>query len=352
MTAAGTTATAQPSPDGAARVSAGEVVRRLRAVDTRRGVLAVAGLGAVLVVLVGASLLLGDVRVPVADVLSALRGEPGPAAFIVTGLRLPRAMLGAVVGALLGMSGALLQSVVRNPLASPDVVGVTGGASAAAVLAIGAGAVGAGVDVAALGGALGAAALVVALSGRGVLGTRFVVVGVAVAFAATAVLGYALTRANLTAARSAYRWLVGSVGTAAWSDVARLAAVLAAVSLLLAIARRPLAALRLDDAAARGLGLQPERVRTAAVAGSAVLAAAAVAAAGPVAFVAFVSGPLARRLRGHGPALATAALVGATAVVTADLVAQHLPGSLQPPVGLVTGALGAPFLLWVLWREA
>ena len=327
------------------------VVAGLRAADTRRGAFAVGGAILGLATLAGVGLMVGDVTVPVRDVLAALTGQGGDAAFIVTGLRLPRIALAVLVGAVLGLSGALLQSVVRNPLASPDVVGVTGGASAGAVLAIGTGAIGAVVDLAALVGALGAAALVVTLSGRG-RGDRFVVVGVAVSFGATAVLGYALTRANLTAARSAYRWLVGSVGTAPWSDSARLAVVLGAATVLLALGRRRLATLRLDDDAARGLGVRPERVRLAAVAGSALLAAAAVTVAGPVAFVAFVSGPLARRLRGHGPALATAAVLGAAMVLGADLAAQNLPGSLQPPVGLITGGLGAPVLLWVLWRNA
>ncbi|WP_250447268.1 iron chelate uptake ABC transporter family permease subunit, partial [Actinotalea sp. C106] len=213
------------------------------------------------------------------------------------------------------------------------------------------GATGAAVDSAALLGALVAAALVFLLSGRGVTGTRFVVIGVAVAFLANGFLGYALTRASLTGARSAFFWLVGSVGSAPWGDVLRVGATLTVVALVLLLARRRLSALSLDDDTARALGAHPVTTRVVAILLSSVLAAVAVAVAGPIAFVAFVSGPIARLLRGSGPALVTATLVGATVVVAADLVGQHLvPGTLQPPVGLITGALGAPFLIWLLVR--
>lgn len=324
-------------------------IATLRGHDARRGAAVTVLLGATIAVLGITALAVGAVGLSPAEVVAALLGAEGSAGFIVTGLRLPRLALALVVGAALGLAGAVLQAVVRNPLASPDVVGLTGGASAAAVLAISAGATGPAVDTAALLGALAAAAAVVWLSGRGVTGTRFVVVGVAIAFLANGFLGYALTRASLTEARRAFFWLVGSVGTAPWSDVARVAVVLGAAGLLLRTARRPVSVLALDDDSARSLGAHPVATRVAAILLSSVLAAAAVAVAGPIAFVAFVSGPIARRLRGRGPAFGTAALVGAVVVVAADLVAQHLvPGGLQPPVGLVTGALGAPFLIWLL----
>ncbi|WNB84541.1 iron chelate uptake ABC transporter family permease subunit [Cellulomonas sp. ATA003] len=297
------------------------------------------------------ALAVGPVALTPGEVLGALAGAEGRAGVIVLGLRAPRLALALVVGAALGLAGALLQSVVRNPLASPDVVGLTGGASAAAVLAIAAGASGTAVDAAALGGALLAAVAVFGFSGRGVTGTRFIVVGVAVAFLANGFLGYGLTRASLAEAQSAFFWLVGSVGTAPWGDVARVAAVLGLVGVVLVTLRRPLSAVALDDDSARAIGARPVATRVAAIVLSSVLAAVAVAVAGPVAFVAFVSGPIARRLRGHGPALVTAPLVGGVVVVAADLVAQHLiPGSLEPPVGLVTGVLGAPFLIWLLVR--
>ncbi|MDT0165732.1 iron chelate uptake ABC transporter family permease subunit [Actinotalea sp. AC32] len=324
-------------------------LERLRSRDRRRATLVLGSLAVLLAGLALAALSLGAVPLSPAEVVAALGGEGST--FVVTGLRLPRLALAVAVGASLGLSGALLQSVVRNPLASPDIVGLTGGASASAVLAIAAGATGVAVDGAALVGAVGASVLVFTLSGRGVTGTRFVVVGVAVAFLAQGVLGYGLTRASLSEAEQAFFWLVGSVGSAPWGDVARVAGVLAAAAAVLALGRRPLAALALDDDTARAIGGRPVATRVGAILVSSVLAAVAVAVAGPVAFVAFVSGPIARRLRGHGPALVTAALVGAAVVVGADLLAQHgVPGTLRPPVGIVTGALGAPVLVWLLVR--
>lgn len=323
----------------------------LRRRDRWRGVGVTAGLLALLGLLALAGLSWGRTPLSPAEVAAALTNADDANAFVVQVLRLPRLALAAAVGAALGLSGALLQSVVRNPLASPDIVGLTGGASAAAVLAIASGAVGVAVDAAALAGGLGAAATVFLLSGRGVAGTRFVVIGVGMAFFAQGVLGYGLTRASLTEARSAFFWLVGSVGTAPWADVTRVSVVLGGVVVGLLLARRPLSALALDDDTARAIGARPVAARVGAILASTLLAAVAVAVAGPIAFVAFLSGPVARGLRGRGPALVVAALVGATVVVAADLVATHaLPGALQPPVGLVTGAIGAPVLVWILVR--
>lgn len=328
-----------------------ERLAALRGAHRRRALLVGGVLGALLLAVTSLALVLGAVPLSVAEVVAALLGRDDAPVFIVTGLRGPRAALAILVGAAFGIAGALLQAVVRNPLASPDIVGVTGGASAAAVLAIAAGASGAVISGSALLGALTAAAAVFLLSGHGVAGARFVVIGIAVAFLATGVLGYALTRASLTAAQSAFFWLVGSVGSPSPEDLLFVLAVLAGASVALVLGRRRLGAQALDDDTARSLGAHPVMTRVGAITLSSVLAAVAVAVAGPIAFVAFVSGPVARRLRGGGPALGTAALVGALLVLSSDLVAQHLiPGQLQPPVGLVTGAIGAPFLIYLLVR--
>lgn len=327
------------------------VARRAR--DRRRRQLVDVGL----LLLIGAlgmlALGLGAVALSPAEVVAALLGLPGApgADFIVQGVRMPRLALALLVGGALGLAGALLQSVVRNPLASPDIVGIGQGASAAGVLAIVTGASGAAVTGAAIVGALLAASLAFALGGRGASGARFVVVGVAIAFLANGVLGYALTRAALVDAGSAYFWLVGSVGSPSWADITLVGGVLAGGAVLLLGGRRLLAVQAFDDTTARALGAHPVALRVSAIVVTSALTAVAVGAAGPIAFVAFASGPIARALRGRGPALGTAALVGAAAVLGSDLIAQHLiPSPFQPPVGLVTGALGALVLLVLLVR--
>lgn len=327
------------------------VARRAR--DRRHGRLVDAGL----LLLIGAlgmlALGLGAVALPPAEVVTALLGLEGDsgADFIVRGVRLPRLVLALLVGAALGLAGALLQSVVRNPLASPDIVGIAQGASAAGVLVIVTGASGAAVTGAAIVGGLLAATLAFALGGRGASGARFVVVGVAIAFLANGVLGYALTRAALVDAGSAYFWLVGSVGSPSWADIALVGGVLAVGAALLLGGRRLLTMQAFDDTTARALGAHPVVVRVSAIIVTSALTAVAVGAAGPIAFVAFASGPIARGLSGRAPALGTAALVGAAAVLGSDLIAQHvIPSTFQPPVGLVTGALGALVLLVLLVR--
>ncbi|UTT63557.1 FecCD family ABC transporter permease [Microcella humidisoli] len=325
----------------------------MRARDRRRALAVDGGLLLTIAVLGMLALGLGAVALSPAEVVAALLGlESAPgAAFIVQGVRLPRLVLALLVGAALGLAGALLQSVVRNPLASPDIVGIAQGASAAGVLVIVAGASGAAVTGAAIIGALLAAALAVTLGGRGVSGARFVVVGVALAFLANGVLGYALTRAALVDAGSAYFWLVGSVGSPSWPDIAIVGGVLALCAVLLLAGRRLLEVQAFDDATARALGGYPVAVRAGAIVVTSALTAVAVGAAGPIAFVAFAAGPIARGLRGRGPALSTAALVGAAVVLGCDLIAQHLiPSTFQPPVGLITGALGALVLLALLVR--
>jgi iron complex transport system permease protein len=248
----------------------------------------------------------------------------------------------------------LFQSLLHNPLASPDVVGVTGGASVAAVVAIlllGLG--GWAVPGSAAGGALAVAAVIYALAGRGgVAGQRFVLVGVAVAFLVNAVLGYALTRARVQDAQVALAWLVGGVGSAQWREVGVTALGLALLSIPTLLGRRSLQALQLGDEIAQTLGVPVHRHRSALLIIAVGLAAVGTAAAGPLAFVAFVCPAVARALlRDGSPALLASALTGAVLVAGADFAGQHLlPGGTQLPAGVLTGAVGAPYLLWLLAR--
>ena len=316
--------------------------------------LASAALALVVVVLFLVGLSAGSYSISPSALLATLTGsgEPGDQ-FIVLTLRLPRVVLAVLVGVAFALAGGLFQSVLGNPLASPDVIGVTGGASAAAVLAILVlGLSGAPVALFAAAGALAVSAAIYLLAWRsGLHGYRFVLVGVAFAFLVEAVVSYLLTRADVRDAQVALVWLVGSLSGARWEDVALLGGGLVVLVPLLAILAPRLRVLQLGDDTATGLGLRTTAVRTGALTVAVALAALGTAAVGPVAFVAFASAPIARRIVGHGLALVPTALMGAALVVGADLVGQHLlPGGQQVPVGIITGAVGAPYLLWLLAR--
>ncbi|NYG55474.1 iron chelate uptake ABC transporter family permease subunit [Nocardioides perillae] len=332
--------------------AAGDAVLRARRRRAGRAVGVTTGLLVVMATVSLAALVLGDYRLTPVQVAQALLGGEGPARFVVVDLRLPRLLLGLLVGVAFGLAGALFQSVLRNPLASPDVIGVTQGASAGAVAALLlAGAGGATVSLAALGGGAAVGLLLYAVAWRaGMTGHRFVLAGIGVSYLCASVVGYLLTRSDVREAQAALLWMTGSTAQATWPLVAVLAVALAALVPLVALVARGLGLLLLGDDLAGGLGLRTETVRALVVALGVALAAVATAAAGPVAFVAFVAAPVARRLLGDGGlGLVPAALVGAALVVGADVVAQHLlPADLAVPVGVVTGVVGGPYLVWLL----
>jgi iron complex transport system permease protein len=297
-------------------------------------------LAAAVVLLFFASVLLGSYTVTIPDFFSIVSNHltggpkiPG-ASFIVMEDKLPRTVIGTMIGTAFGLAGALFQTMLRNPLASPDVIGISSGASAAAVVAIVVfGASGGAVSGAALAGALAVAALIYGISrggaargaGRGnAAGNRLVLAGVGIAAALQAVISFLLTRADIRTASDVLVWLNGSLNSANWDR---------AGILFLALA------------------VLVPAVRLALVVIAVALAAVATAAAGPVSFVAFLAGPIARRITGRS-SLPASALVGALIVLAADYFAANLAPLLLDgtvlPVGVVTGALGAPFLLWLL----
>jgi iron complex transport system permease protein len=328
------------------------VVATRRRGRRRRAVVAVA-LGALAVGLSVTALMLGDYRLSVGEVLGALAGrDDGAAGFIVRDLRLPRLALGLLVGVAFGLAGALFQSVLRNPLASPDVIGISQGASAGAVAMLVLGGVsGAWVSAASLVGGVAVGVGLYAVAWRqGMTGHRFVLAGIGAAYLCMSVVGYLLTRSDVRDAQGALLWMTGSLAQAEWGLVSTLAAALAVLTPLVAVAARPLQLLMLGDEQAVSLGVRPEVARAGVVALGVALACVATAAAGPVAFVAFTAAPVARRLLRDGTlALAHSALVGVVLVVGADVIAQHLlPADLSVPVGVVTGALGGPYLIWLM----
>ncbi|GGP89384.1 iron complex transport system permease protein [Actinomadura coerulea] len=278
--------------------------------------------------------------------------------FVIMDLRLPRALAGLVAGVALGVSGAITQSVARNPLASPDVLGITQGAGAVAVLLLTAsggaaaavtGAVG--LPAAALAGGLGTGLLVYLLAWRrGVDGFRLVLIGVSVSAVMQAVTTWLLVTADITDVARAQVWLVGSLDGRspghAWTALGCALALLAVVAGA-AFQFRPL---HFGDEVAAGLGVRYPVVRAVMLLCAVLLAGVAVSAAGPVPFVALVAPQAAMRLaRCPTPPLAASGLVGASLLTGADLAARTaLPVAL--PVGVVTAAIGGPFLVYLLVR--
>ncbi|WP_375001539.1 FecCD family ABC transporter permease [Aeromicrobium sp. CTD01-1L150] len=325
---------------------------RGRRARLRRSVVVTSIVGLLATVLFVVTMMVGESRLGPWEVVASVLGlsdNPGTD-FIVRTLRLPTATTSLFVGVALGVAGLSFQRLLNNPLASPDFVGISSGASLFAVTAI----ILLGfssfqISVAALAGAIMTAAGIYLLAWRGgITGYRFILIGIGISELLRALVGWVIARAELYDAREAMVWLTGSSGRAGTTELRVLiVAVLVLVPIALVLSR-PLGVLELGDDAARGLGVGVEAARLTVLAIAVVLVAMATAAAGPMAFVALIAGPIAvRLLRGSGLGLLTAGLVGACIVLVADLVARHgLPASL--PTGVVTGAIGAPYLIWLL----
>ncbi|TFV80133.1 iron ABC transporter permease [Blastococcus sp. CT_GayMR20] len=314
-----------------------------------------AAASAVLVLLSAVSLGRGDFPIGIVDVLRTLIGlGEGAQSFIVLDLRAPRIAVGLLVGVALGVAGALFQTFARNPLASPDTLGITMGASVGAVAAIvltGGAVNGLGVPLAALLGALGTGALLFLLTWRaGIDGYRLVLVGIALWSFGTALVDWLLTDAEIYDAASAYVWITGSLNARTWNHALPLAVSLAVLLPMALALSRVLRILQLGDDTARGLGVRLQSAQAATVLVAVGCVAFAVSAAGPITFVALVVPQIAVRLTGGGrPPLLASGLLGAVLVVGADLVTRTvLPEAL--PVGILTAVLGAPYLLWLLVR--
>ncbi|MFC8504204.1 FecCD family ABC transporter permease [Pedococcus sp. NPDC057267] len=323
-------------------------VRRARRRTTRRHALVVGGLAVATLTAFLGRVLLGDYTVTVPDFVRILGGAQLPGAtFIVMETKLPRAVLAVLVGAAFGLGGAVFQTTLRNALASPDVIGVGMGASASAVFAIlTLGLSGPVVSVFAVTGALATAVVVRLVAGsRGA--HRIVLVGVGAAAFLSSAVQYLFARADVWDAQAALVWLTGSLAPASWPGVMRLAVCLAVLLPVTAELSRTLSATELGQDCATSLGVGAWR-QEALLLAAVLLVAVGVAAAGPVAFVGFLAGPIARALNAGRTTLTGAALTGATLVVSADHVGAYLVPDLALPVGVVTGACGAPFLLWLL----
>jgi iron complex transport system permease protein len=315
-------------------------------------VLLIAGL-AISVVALG----LGDYEISAPRVLHTLFGEGSRIEeLVVMQWRMPRVLLALVLGAALGISGAIFQSVTRNPLGSPDVIGFNTGAytGALVVLLI----IGDRGYYATAGGALvggiGAALVVYLLAfKRGVQGFRLIIVGIAISAMLSSLNIWLLLKADLDAAISASVWGAGSLSGLGWSQ-ARPAMIIAAVLVVpIALAAYRMPMLELGDDAAKALGIRTEPTRLGLILVGVALTALATAAAGPIAFVSLAAPQLARRLtRTAGVALLPAAAMGAVLLAGADIIAQRAFAPTQLPVGVVTASIGGLYLVWLLAREA
>lgn len=324
-------------------------LRRRRSMR-RRVVLAILAL--VVVAAYVASLTYGRTYYPLQEVYWVIAGYDRPGSYTVGQLRLPRASLALFVGLAFGLSGVAFQTLLRNPLASPDIIGITTGSSAAAAVAIVTFQVSrTTVSVVAVLAGLCIASAVFALAfRRGVSGTRFVLIGLGMDAIARSVVQWQLERASNFEVVAAMRWMTGSLNGANWSDVEPVLWALVIFGGLILSQTRNLAAQQLGDDTASALGVRVQLSKALVVVAAVGLICFATAAAGPIAFVAFLSGPIAARLIGpNGSVLLPAALVGAALVLIADLAGQYAFAT-KLPVGVITGVLGAPFLLFLIVR--
>ncbi|MZF86625.1 iron chelate uptake ABC transporter family permease subunit [Streptomyces sp. SID5643] len=301
----------------------------------------------------------GDFPIGLPQVIRTLlgRGEQVDE-FVIMDLRMPRALAGLVVGIALGVSGAITQSIARNPLASPDVLGITTGASAVAVflVTVSGGAAAAvtetvGLSAAALAGGLGTGLLVYFLAWRrGIDGFRLILIGISVSAVMEAITTWLLVTADIRDVAQAQAWLVGSLDDRSWGEVqVALWGTLALLVVVAAVAFQ-FKPMHFGDEVAAGLGVRYAAVRAVLLLCAVLLAGVAVSAAGPVPFVALVAPQVAMRLaRCPTPPMLASGLVGALLLIGSDLVARAvLPVSL--PVGVVTAAIGGPFLVYLLVR--
>ena len=303
------------------------------------------------------SIAVGDFTIELPAVFRTLIGQGERVdEFVIMDLRMPRALVGLVVGLALGISGALTQSIARNALASPDVLGITFGASATAVFVVtasGGAAVSSaiGLPAAALTGGLLTGLLVYFLAWRrGIDGFRLILIGVSVSAAMQAVTTWLLALADIRDVARAQAWLVGSLDSRSWNEVWTTLWVTAALVLVVVVVSFQLRPMHFGDDVAAGLGVRYGAVRAVLLLCAVLLAGVAVSAAGPVPFVALVAPQIAMRLvRSPVPPLLASGVFGALLLIGSDLIARVvLPNDL--PVGIVTAIIGGPFLVYLLVR--
>lgn len=319
----------------------------------RRWVLVTLLLAGVTAVLCGLMLYFGNTVYPPETIWRVFQGEQiQGATFAVMTLRLPRLLAGLLAGFCFGMAGCVFQTLLRNPLASPNIIGVTSGSSAAAVyciliLKIG----GIGASAAAVAAGLLITLLIYLLSqGGGFSGGKLILIGIGTQAVLNALINFMLLKAASHDVPSAMRWLSGSLNTIQMKDLPMLAGAMIICCPAVLVLGRILNILELGEQSAITLGVAVNRTRIMLVFSAVLLLAFATATTGPIAFVAFLSGPIAKKLVGIGfPYELPAGLCGAVLVLAADLIGQFA-FTLKYPVGVITGIIGAPYLIFLLIR--
>ncbi|WP_106744968.1 FecCD family ABC transporter permease [Yoonia maritima] len=303
-----------------------------------------------------ASLIFGQSSLSIATLWEGMTTGTGPGALMINTIRGPRVVTAFGAGAVLGLSGALFQALFRNPLAAPDIMGFTSGAGLAIIIAVAFGINAPMPLVAAIGGlvAAGCVGLITHQKGHVPAPLTLILVGLGVGFFSSALSTFLLTLLAHNEAAEAQRWLTGSLAARDWSHATQvwiIGGVLTAVSLG---QMRNLAALELGPDLAAGLGLRVGAARWLLSGTAVLLAATGVAVAGPVPFVALMAGPMGIRMTGAQSLtskMLSGAGAGALVLMLADLAARAALPGIQLPAGVMTGILGAPYLLWRLSRE-
>lgn len=308
-------------------------------------------LTAIAALLMVAGLFGGSYPVSFTDFIAALNGTTDAVTeMIVLDYRLPRTLTALGVGLAFGLAGEMIQTLLRNPLASPDIIGFTAGAGTGALFTVAILGTTAFVVPGAMLGGLGAAGLVIGLSWRrGIAPGQIVLIGIGITLTLGVVGDLLMTRLDATSAYELMKWLVGSLHSRSYADVQIVWLGLLILAPLAFWHQFTLARASLDEPVALGLGIALNRSRMVTLGLAVGLVAVAVSAAGPLPFVAFVSGPIAHGLnRASRPTLLSAALVGAIITLFADMVSQTALSGMSLPAGVFTALIGAPVLIWVL----
>ncbi|MGM1050660.1 MAG: FecCD family ABC transporter permease [Bacillota bacterium] len=327
-------------------------------IGKKRNAVTVIILGLLILLILLISISAGSTTIPLSEVVSSLFGlNEGGSSLIVLQFRLPRTLAALLVGAALALAGGLLQGVIRNPLAAPDMLGVTGGASVAVVafMTLSAGAYSIHwVPLIAVVGAFGAGLLNYVLAWRkGVSPLRLVLIGVGLSTALGALTTFLLISGPSHLASQVLNWMTGSVYGTGWKHILALTPWLALFIPLSFLFSRSLNAQAMGDEIAIGLGIRVQRDRLLIMLCSIALAGAAVGIAGTLSFIGLIAPHMARRLVGsaHGVMLPVSAMVGAILLMLADLAGRMLFQPLDIPAGVFTAAIGAPFFLYLLYKK-